>query len=146
MVAPAAAASMPLLRRRPPLLLRRRVPEDAPDSGSKTPSGAAAAAGAGAGHRSVAVRQFRFADMRAGRSMARDVDTGELGEGLPGNAATCAPLPENATEEERRAYEMRRARTGAYGDGRVGPVDTLTLQREMRRKALLDQMKNNAWS
>ncbi len=48
--------------------------------------------------------------------------------------------------QERRAYEMRRARTGAYGDGRVGPVDTMTLQREMRRKALLDQMKNNAWS
>lgn len=41
---------------------------------------------------------------------------------------------------------MRRARMGTYGDGKIGPVDNIQLQREMRRKAMLEQMKNNAWS
>eukprot|EP00198_Chlamydomonas_reinhardtii_P014353 XP_001703690.1 predicted protein [Chlamydomonas reinhardtii] len=137
-------------------LRRTGLPEDAPDGGGgggsehKPPSRAGSQTGAG--HRSV--RQFRFADTRAGRSIRPgDVDFDDEDELLDGGQEEAGAggrqeaLPENATEEERRAHAMRHARTGAFGDvGRIGPVDNIQLQREMRRRALLEQMKNNAWA
>ena len=57
------------------------------------------------------------------------------------------PTSHTPHPQERRAHAMRHARTGAFGDvGRIGPVDNIQLQREMRRRALLEQMKNNAWA
>lgn len=51
-----------------------------------------------------------------------------------------------ASEEERRRWlEMRRAARGPqWGDAMIGPVDQITLQHEMRRRALLDKQKA-AW-
>lgn len=76
---------------------------DGEDGGRGAGDGDAGGRGgnAGTGHRTT--RQFRFADMRAGRSIARDVDMEELDEGVPGNGARAEePPPENATEEVRR--------------------------------------------
>ncbi len=49
--------------------------------------------------------------------------------------------------QERRLHAMRHAGQGpVYGDEKIGPVDQIQLQREMRRRALLEQMKNSAWA
>ncbi len=68
---------------------------------------------AASGHRTA--RQFRFADMRAGRSIARDVDMEELDEGVPGNGGRAEePPPEHASEEVRAGakHEACRAQVG----------------------------------
>lgn len=63
----------------------------------------------------------------------------------PGHEAP--PLSPDATDEERRRWHAMRhaARGPQYGDAMIGPVDQIQLQREMRRRALLDQQRS-AWT
>ncbi|KXZ47983.1 hypothetical protein GPECTOR_31g345 [Gonium pectorale] len=83
------------------------------------------------------------------------------GEGDPGlyrppshNLPTLAQLDEEsaaavaaaAAATERRLHAMYHAAQGpTYGDEKIGPVDNIQLQREMRRRAMLEAMKNSAW-
>lgn len=56
------------------------------------------------------------------------------------------PLP-LCPPQEKRLHAMRRAARGpTYGDDKIGPVDNIQLQREMRRRAMLEAMKQNAWA
>lgn len=68
------------------------------------------------------MRQFKFAEMRAGRSMARDADLEEDellddDSGKGSGADSDEQLPENATEEVRRGPGVSGESLAALGVG-----------------------------
>ncbi|PNH09117.1 hypothetical protein TSOC_004285, partial [Tetrabaena socialis] len=100
--------------------------------------GQAAAAAAAAGPLGTHARQLKYAEVGDG-AVAWDVEE---------EAMAAAPrrlrLPDNATEEERRLHALHHSSRGpTEGDDAIGPVDAIQLQRELRRKAMLDKMKND---